>query len=129
MAAVDDYCRDVGGLLDRARERITVYLYLMRYSEEEGCPEVLVRKLAEAKRRGVEVTVFLEDVNYNSRAVEYLTENNVPVLFLNRFLHAKFILVDNCYVVGSHNWTWSAMHRNVEASVIVCDGPVPVLPS
>jgi phosphatidylserine/phosphatidylglycerophosphate/cardiolipin synthase-like enzyme len=121
---VTDYCKDVGALIDSAHNHVEVAMYLMRYDEKNQCPEVLVRKPVEAKRRGADVVVYLQEDNYNKRAIEYLRENNIPVFIPRGFLHAKVVVADDCFVVGSHNWTWNAMHKNIEASVIVCNTPV-----
>ena len=120
VAYVDDYCRTAENLIEGAHRQIRVALFLMRFSEKNQCPENLVRDLVEAKRRGVNVVVFLEEDNYNLAAERYLKENNVPVYHTKRFLHAKVLQVDDCFIVGSHNWTWNAMHKNIEASVLVC---------
>lgn len=120
---ITDYCKDVGALLDSG-QHIRVAIYLMRYDERNQCPETLVRKLVEAKRRGAEVEVFLNDDNYNIPAIKYLRENNIPVYVPRGFLHAKVVEVDNCFVVGSHNWTWNGTHKNIEASVIVCNSSI-----
>ncbi|NPA86445.1 MAG: phospholipase, partial [Candidatus Diapherotrites archaeon] len=120
---VEDYCRDVGNLIDSAKDEIDVAVYLIRY-RDTNCPEILLEKLVEARERGVDVRVFTEEDDYNERAVEFLREHNVPVFIVEPFLHAKALKVDDCVVVGSHNWTWNAMHRNVEVSLIVCNTSV-----
>ncbi len=122
---VTDYCRGVGHLIDGAQREIEVALFLMRYDDRNDCPQVLTRKLVEAKKRGVDVVVFLDDDSYNEGAITFLRENNVPVVVISsRLLHAKVVKADDCFVVGSHNWTWNAMHRNIEASIIVCNSSV-----
>ena len=119
-----DYCKDVGSLINSARHEIVAAVYLIRYDDRRGCPEDLVRDLVLAKERGVRVIVYTDDTNYNKRAIEFLREHNIPVYFTRSFLHAKVLKADDCFVVGSHNWTWSAMHKNLEASVIVCNSSV-----
>ncbi len=122
---VEDYCRDVKSVIDGAKEYIDVALYLMRYKDPGECPEVLVESLAEAKLRGVRVTVFLYDDNYNKGAIEFLKRFEVNVIVVkDAFLHAKTLRTEGCFVVGSHNWTRNAMKKNVEASVIVCGSDV-----
>ena len=121
---VTDYCGTAHWLLKNAKKEVKVALYLMRYSERNQCPENLVRDLVEAKKRGVNVVVYLEDTNYNNNAEGFLREHNIPIIHPTKFLHAKILKVDDCFIVGSHNWTWNAMHKNLEASVLVCNSDV-----
>lgn len=124
MYYVDDYCEEVGKLIDNAQREIKVAVYLIRYKRSGDCPEILLEKLVAAKRGGVDVIVFTEDDKYNKGAIRFLRENNIPVFFTDRFLHGKVLKTERCFVVGSHNWTWNAMHKNLEASVIVCNSSV-----
>ncbi len=119
-----DYCEDVGNVLKNADERIWVAMYLMRYFTPGECPETLVEELIEARRRGVEVVVILNEDNYNVPAISVLRENNVAVYIYRGFMHAKLVITEDCSVVGSTNWTRNGVSRNAEASVIVCNTSV-----
>ncbi len=121
---VYDYCSQVRELIDSAKNEITVAVYLIRYKTPGQCPEELVEALVEARERNVSVTVITEDDEYNERAISFLRENNVQVLIPERFIHSKVVITDRCAVMGSHNWTYNAMHKNIETSVIVCGNVV-----
>ena len=130
VALVDDYCRDVHNLLTSAREDVKVAMFMMTTDREGNCPTRLIMDLVELKERGVNVKVFL-DANvkdyhgeyFNSYVERLLREHNIPVCKPRRRLHAKVVKVDGCYVIGSHNWTYNAMRRNIEYSVVVCNSP------
>jgi phosphatidylserine/phosphatidylglycerophosphate/cardiolipin synthase-like enzyme len=54
----------------------------------------------------------------------YMRERELDVRFFRspqrRGLHGKVVIVDDTVaIVGSHNWTHQAFHRNVEASLAV----------
>lgn len=127
---VNDYCSDVHNLLTNAKKEVRVAMFMMTTDREGKCPTNLIIDLAELKKRGIDVKVYL-DANvkdyhseyFNAYAERFLRENNIPVCKPKRRLHAKVVKVDNCYVIGSHNWTYSAMRKNIEYSVIVCNAP------
>lgn len=86
----------------------------------------LAGALADASARGVRVRVILEprlDGDDNLEMMEYLRGNGVDArwgaLEFSR-THTKVMVVDGKTVlVGSQNWSYSAMHRNREAAVVV----------
>ncbi|WP_240911625.1 phospholipase D-like domain-containing protein [Thermococcus sp. LS1] len=81
----------------------------------------LIRALAEAEKRGVNVHVLLEDSpDINQAAYDYLKANGVDVSFdsLETTLHAKVVVIDGKIVfLGSHNWSESALYWNHEVSI------------
>lgn len=126
------YLRTVEHLLGQARRRIWVMNYVVRF--EPGSPvHGLCQALAQAAHRGVEVRVVLdqgfefgknEPSNKNQATYDWLKAEGVPVLFdeMKRTTHAKLILIDEeLAVVGSHNWTRSALFDNREASLLLHD--------
>ena len=114
-------------MMDGAQSRIWVAMYVVR--PDDGGPVAgLLEALASARRRGVDVRVLLDlddqEVDKNQAAVAWLQHQGVVVVQDEPKVtsHAKVILVDDrLALVGSHNWTRSAMTRNREVSVLVAD--------
>jgi len=104
-----------------ASSSIDVELYVFSYRR-------LADELIGAKERGVRVRVLLEPTlsgsNPNLEMAEYLGDAGIEVRWAlpSRTNHAKFAIIDGRKVlVGSHNWSYSAMSTNREASVLVED--------
>ncbi len=96
----------------------------------------LVNDLIDAHLRGVSVTVVLDqnvtfweeggkgkELERKSReAYELLRKKGVPVYYddKERITHDKILVIDNYVtIVGSTNWTYSALKKNHEASVLI----------
>lgn len=132
----------VGVLLDhmrKAEDRIWVAVYVGSYKKDRSyaIENKLAHMLAKKFSQGLDVRVVLDDsYNWdvknhrpsttrskkNDDLFKALKERGVPVRFdsLDRIMHGKFILIDdNLSFLGSHNWTYSALKKNVEASVLL----------
>lgn len=84
----------------------------------------LVIDLIYAKERGVDVRVFLENTKLSQNRIAYqkLTHNGIQVKFdtSKYLLHTKTIIIDNRYcIIGSTNWTRSAIETNYETSILI----------
>lgn len=86
----------------------------------------LADELIAAKNRGVAVRIILEprlESNDQLETMNYLRENGVEARWATlKFgrTHSKFAVVDGKKVlVGSTNWSWNAMFKNRESSVII----------
>ncbi len=107
--------------LPRANSSIHIIMYVFKSDTEviERLLEILISKA----REGVDVRVVLEGhVDKNELTYRRLMANGVMVRFDSRAhtTHCKLVIIDGYLVfVGSHNWTYSAMRRNHEASVMV----------
>ncbi|MBL9018695.1 MAG: hypothetical protein JNL83_31205 [Myxococcales bacterium] len=77
--------------------------------------------IGEAKQRGVNVRVILEDPTDSS--VQYLTGLGIPVKFppSSIYLHSKLIIADGVAFVGSENMSQTALSRNREVGVFVTE--------
>lgn len=129
-----DYAGRVASLVDRARERVWVMVYVLRPGPaEDGPVRQLLAALARARERGVQVRLVLDrsrawgkpglDPKHLEGAIAAAAAG-VPAEIddVERRSHAKVVLIDRRFaVVGSHNWTVSALLRNREASVVVDD--------
>lgn len=133
-----DYYPQVHQALITARQSILCVMYLADIDKKynRGWEYNLVNDLIGAHRRGVDVTViFDQNIKFwegknkgrkperkSSEAYELLKKNGVPVYYDNieRVTHTKALLIDNYItIVGSTNWTYSALKKNHEASVMI----------
>lgn len=110
-------------ILNDARQNIR----LMGYSFTS--PEV-VKALVEAKRRGVDVKVVVDDKGNRSKAsqaaMNVVVNAGIPLRINGQFkiMHDKVIITDGQNVeLGSFNYTRSAAESNSENAVVVRDVP------
>jgi len=121
-----DYYRALLSILRNANKSIYVVMYVVKYDPREPNDPVntLLRILANMSSRGLDVRVVVDDETYNSypETVEFLKSSGVAVKLdesKSRTTHAKIVIVDNATaVLGSHNWTESALAYNREASIV-----------
>ena len=97
----------------------------------EGPINELVNDLVDAKKRGVQVKIVLEDskLKANRLAYEKLRQNNIAVYFdtPEHLLHIKGVAIDDRYIfLGSANWSRAAIQDNYEATYFV-DSPQDAL--
>lgn len=133
-AGSEDYHTVALRLIGTARARVTVALYVARV-DDGGPVEHLLRALVAAARRGVEVRMVLdrgrdwrtgEPDPKHEEVAAYLGRSGVRVVLDEpaRTTHVKVLVVDDRHVVvGSHNWTRSALTTNREWSLLI-DDPV-----
>ena len=121
--------------IDRSRSRIVMSYFIFKTTDKRGnLPAKVVDALVDARRRGVSVTVLLEQSDDrredslnrdNHQTARDLRRGGVKVLFDDprRTTHVKSTVIDDRYVfIGSHNLTHSALGRNNELSVLI-DSP------
>jgi len=130
----EEYYQSMKDDLGNASETILVAMYSMIYDpvDLDDWANDLIRELVNAKDRGVNVTVIIENRTYsplymnetyvkeNLEAYQYLSENNVTVQLDNEndTDHMKLVIIDdNIVYVGSHNWTEAGLYYNSETSV------------
>ncbi len=103
--------------------KLAVFLFSLYDGNE--CTDMIAHKLVSIARSGGHVEVFLDDTKSNEKAVAFFLENNVPVYVFkgHATLHAKVLLADNCFILGSSNYTKSGFFRNAEINVKVCGIP------
>ena len=113
-----------------AEDRINITLFVFKTtSSPKNKPSLLIKALADARRRKVDVTVLLEHSSYdeglneeNERTAKLLRKQGIKVRFDSpkATTHSKLVIIDNrfCFV-GSHNFTHSALAYNNELSLLV----------
>ena len=130
------YFETVKREIDAASSSITASLYL--FALHPGQPDSMVgrlaRALAEARKRGVDVEVLLDQNRLfsgdpssefeakNRHAYEYLRSNGVRAGFDGpaSYSHSKLIVIDESVVIlGSTNWSRESFTRNAEADVLI----------
>lgn len=124
-------------LLDNAKEAIVISMYSINPGTGEKNPvKLLLNDLLEARKRGVSVTMYLntrfmgteetEESFIESLAFKELKDAGCTIYLMpsSRRLHDKLIIIDNRYVVvGSTNWSNSALRRNFESNTLI-DSPL-----
>ena len=114
-----------------AQSSIKVMMFEANYYEKyPGSPtNVLIRELVAAHKRGVAVKVILERSRErertqvsNEKTGSILSREGVDVVYDPATIttHTKLLIVDGkISVVGSTNWTYSALEKNHEVSVVI----------
>jgi cardiolipin synthase A/B len=113
---------EILSLIRGAKESIDVEMYLFSY-------DPLADELILAKKRGVEVRVILEPrlsgSNDNLDTVKTLRDSGVDARWATleyKLTHTKAMIIDKKKVlVGSTNWSSSALKKNREYSVLIED--------
>lgn len=122
-----DYYTTVSDLISGAQNTVHVAMFSANYQTDpeyrEGHVNQLLEQLVALRNKGIEVSVIMDDwPEGNSRAVNYLEKNNVPVKLYSGegTLHAKLIIIDGkIVIVGSTNWSHHSIDKNHEANVII----------
>ena len=138
-----EYYPAVHKALANARKSILCIMFMARLDPKhtEGDEYQLVLDLINAHKRGVKVLViFDQNVKFwekgkkrnviekkSEYAYELLSKNGVPVFYdnENKVTHNKVLIIDKYItIIGSTNWTYSALRKNHEASVMIKSGSV-----
>lgn len=117
--------------IHNAKKDITGCFFLFKVSSGHGnLPFKIAEELVAAKKRGVEVSIELEQAaagkgtvyEQNRLAAKMLTDAGITVRFdtPKTITHVKAMVIDRRYVyIGSHNLTHSALKYNNELSVLI----------
>ncbi len=125
--------------LAKAKKSISLAMFIIELSryKEDLKADQLIDGLIEAKQRGVDVEVILDqNVDFvqrrhtsdweakirSVRAYKRLKDGGIKVYYDEpvRYTHAKTIVIDKRIVIlGSTNWTESAFNKNVETNVLI----------
>jgi len=125
----------------KAQKAVTVVMFTVEASERNGSkPDQLVKELIDARKRGCDVRVVLDqNVDYVNRkepgdweprikstiAYKRLKEAGVDVHYDEpmRYAHAKTVIIDERIVIlGSTNWTGNAFDNSIETNVMIESG-------
>jgi len=132
ILADGDYFPTLIGLLNRSDSSIDLAMFIFKTGKRrDNRPAKIRDALIRAASRGVKVRVYLERSGYddklnksNRKVAEQLTVAGVRVIFESpkTTTHNKMVVIDRRYaIVGSHNFTQSALKYNHELSLLVED--------
>ena len=127
-----NYMNRARNMIFHAKNEIGVILFMAHFTPKyySSKPNILLRALCDAKRKGLRVRVLLEKSDYdnklnemNQTLIEYLSDNNIEVKYDSPQVttHAKLLLCDNEALLGSTNWVLSGLGRNKEADILIRD--------
>jgi cardiolipin synthase len=126
-----EYFQTVWRCFKEAQSSIKVMMFEASYYDKypSSPTNVLVQELVAAHKRGVAVKVILERRNErekadvsNEKTGTILSREGVDVVYDPATIttHAKLLIIDGkISVVGSTNWTYSALEKNHEVSVLI----------
>lgn len=124
-----DYYPRLLDLISRANKSVYIMMYVFKSDTDTimRITDLLVRKA----KQGLDVRVILENsIEDNEDAYQQLKQGGVKVTYDSRSVttHSKLVIIDGYVVlVGSHNFSYSAMMRNHEASVLVVSPEVAAM--
>ena len=117
--------------LQNAKKSINIAMFTFRYypNYPNDANSVIISDLIAAKKRGVDVKVILDCSDWNRSNTlqnkmvgDSLKKVGIDVYYdpVDVTTHDKLIIVDDSItIVGSHNWSYYALERNNEASVLI----------
>ncbi len=120
-----DYFDEVHELLSSANESVHIAIFEMKYypNYPGSLENRLVEDLIEARRRGVDVYVIVDEYARGSNeTVALLKENGINAKLDSKSVttHVKLLIIDGkIVVIGSTNWSYYALEKNHEASVVI----------
>lgn len=129
----EKYFKEVLPLIKNAKESIYVIMFLAGYYPKypKSPTNQIFSELIEAKKRGVKVEIILEQSDVpgysntnekNLKTAQFLSNNGISVYFdsPDKTTHSKLIIIDKEFVIiGSANWTYYALTKNNETSVVI----------
>jgi len=116
--------------IEKAEKSIHVCVYYIAYYGKKGPVKDLMDALVNAKERGVDVLVILDQGNTssrytthlkNERAFAYLLHHGIEVYYddLKTTTHSKVIVIDKeTVILGSTNWSQKSFNKSNEASLL-----------
>ncbi len=126
-----DYLATALAEIGRAKKSVAVGMYIFAL-RHEGATGRLADALAAARQRGVVVEALLDqNTTYdagdpvegkNRAAHDYLKSRGVDAAYDDpaTYLHTKILIVDEeTVLIGSTNWSESALTRNAEGNVLI----------
>ena len=126
-----DYFPSLIKAIDESKSEIIMSFFLFKAGvHKESYPDVILVHLAQAVKRGVKITVILENTGGDDRKLDaenqqtkqLLEEKGVNVYFDSprQTTHTKLIVIDQRLVLlGSHNLTQASLKYNNEISILL----------
>lgn len=130
-----EYMPALHEVLSGAQKSIHILMFTFRYYPRypNDANSIIINDLINAAKRGVDVKLILDASDWNvsntikNKAVgDSLSRCGIDVYYDPRDVtsHDKLIIVDDYIVIlGSHNWSYFALEKNNEASVMIKSRP------
>jgi phosphatidylserine/phosphatidylglycerophosphate/cardiolipin synthase-like enzyme len=128
----DNYFNLTFDRISNANKSIDIIMYEFKWYDSNNAIAKLREALVNAQKRGINVRIILDQSNYRDQETElskenrkvgtYLQSKGIQVKYdsLKTTTHDKLIIIDdNVVIVGSHNWSYSALTNNNEATVMI----------
>jgi len=126
-----DYFQTAMKMIQESKSSIHIIMFEMGYYDDRTStpPNLLIKELMAARKRGVKVEVILDvrekedrTTKRNRRTGKMLSDSGVEVTYdsLSKTTHAKVLIADGQKsLLGSTNWTYPALSSNHEACVLI----------
>ncbi len=101
--------------------------YYARYPESKT--NILVEDIIEARRRGVDVRIIVDQYSKENNAFGLLRDEGVDIVYDSESVttHAKTVIVDSRVVIlGSTNFSYYGLEKNNEVDVFIDSGEIAV---
>ena len=131
VVANEQYFKVAQELIKGAKRSVRVMMFEMVYyqNRSHSPTNILLKELIDARKRGAHVEVILEvregedrTTKGNRRTGKILSEGGVEVIFdsPSKTTHTKVMIIDEqIALLGSTNWTYSALTNNNEVAVLI----------
>ncbi|RLI94582.1 MAG: phospholipase [Candidatus Altiarchaeales archaeon] len=115
---------EVHEILKNANKSIHIVAFELKYYSryKDSKMNTLVNDLINARNRGVDVKIIIDEYSKRNSAYTHLREGGVDIRYdsPNVTTHAKLIIVDGKIVVlGSTNFSYYGLEKNNEVNVII----------
>ena len=123
-----EFLKTLKTIVEDARERIYIATYIASLS---GITEDIYYAIAARERAGVDVRILLNGASpearkYNSKTFGFLSEKLglKTVKLTERFMHIKLYIVDDYFIIGSHNLSGSSFLNRHDISIMIRSKPL-----
>jgi phosphatidylserine/phosphatidylglycerophosphate/cardiolipin synthase-like enzyme len=118
----DEYFDYVFELIDGAETSIHIVLFEIKYYDKypDSKINLLVEKLIDKNKNGVDVKIIVDQFLTDPRAVEILNQTGVNIKYdsTTRTTHSKLIIIDEkIVIIGSTNWSHYSLTKNRESNI------------
>jgi len=130
----DNYFNLTFNAISHANKSIDIILYEFKWYDSNNVVAKLRDALIKAHENNVSVRIILDQADYRDQETElskenkktgnYLKSKGIEVKYdsLKTTTHDKMVVIDSKIVIlGSHNWGYSALTNNNEASILIKD--------
>lgn len=126
-----EYSKNLLKLIKNSKKTIHIMMLEGGYYPErkDGVNQKIYESLFDAVKRGVDVKIVLDQSGFNPNQSirnkdlgDFLRSGGVKVFYDDpeATLHSKAMIIDSIFVIiGSTNWSYHALDKNNEASILI----------